>query len=70
MQIVKTRKINCGCDAVFERIGTLVQIRNLARKEGWHYSRFTGWKCPACLEEDHQEWVGAVRGHIDYVDAT
>lgn len=70
MQIVKTRKIKCGCDAVLERIGTLAQVRSIARKEGWHYSRFTGWKCPACLKEDHQEWVSVVRGRIDYVDAT
>jgi hypothetical protein len=70
MQIVKTRKIKCGCDKVFEGQATLKQIRLLAKKAGWHYSRFTGWKCPACLEEDHREWVGAVKGCVEYVDAT
>lgn len=66
MQIVKIRKINCQCDKVFERIGTLKQVRSIAKKEGWHYSRFTGWKCPACLEEDHREWVGAVKSFVEY----
>jgi hypothetical protein len=65
MQIIKTRKINCDCDAVFERIGTLKQVREQAKKEGWRYSRFTGWVCPACQKEQHNEWVGMVQRSVN-----
>lgn len=62
---IKTRKISCDCDAVFVRIGTLKQVRELARKSGWYWSKFSGWVCPSCQKENQKEWVAHVQCPID-----